>query len=170
MHLYHHEYPTPFEDVNLKAMNSIGEFLGVNIGYSDHSLGISVPIAAVALGAKIIEKHFTLDKNLEGPDHKCSLNPDELKKMVTSIRDVEKSLSGDGNKEPSKSEKVNIDIARKSLHINTTLKQGETLKEEHIICLRPGDGISPMNIDQVLGLKIKKDLNSFTKLQITDLI
>ena len=164
------EYPTPFEDVNLKAMNSIGEFLGVNIGYSDHSLGISVPIAAVALGAKIIEKHFTLDKNLEGPDHKCSLNPDELKKMVTSIRDVEKSLSGDGNKEPSKSEKVNIDIARKSLHINTTLKQGETLKEEHIICLRPGDGISPMNIDQVLGLKIKKDLNSFTKLQITDLI
>ena len=164
------EYPTPFEDVNLKAMNSIGEFLGVNIGYSDHSLGISVPIAAVALGAKIIEKHFTLDKNLEGPDHRCSLNPDELKIMVSSIRNIEKSLLGNGIKEPSKSEKVNIDIARKSLHINTTLKQGETLKEEHIICLRPGDGISPMNIDQILGLKIKKDLNSFTKLQITDLI
>ena len=164
------EYPTPFEDVNLKAMNSIGEFLGINIGYSDHSLGISVPIAAVALGAKIIEKHFTLDKNLEGPDHKCSLNPDELKMMVSSIRNIEQSLLGNGIKEPSKSEKVNIDIARKSLHINTTLKQGETLKEEHIICLRPGDGISPMNIDQVLGLKIKKDLDSFTKLQITDLI
>tara|TARA_B110000259_G_scaffold169523_1_gene199524 strand:+ start:424 stop:1446 length:1023 start_codon:yes stop_codon:yes gene_type:complete len=164
------EYPTPFEDVNLKAMNSIGEFLGVNIGYSDHSLGISVPIAAVALGAKIIEKHFTLDKNLEGPDHRCSLNPDELKIMVSSIRNIEKSLLGNGIKEPSKSEKVNIDIARKSLHINTNLKQGETLKEEHIICLRPGDGISPMNIDQILGLKIKKDLNSFTKLQITDLI
>ena len=164
------EYPTPFEDVNLKAMNSIGEFLGVNIGYSDHSLGISVPIAAVALGAKIIEKHFTLDKNLEGPDHKCSLNPDELKIMVSSIRNIEQSLLGTGIKEPSKSEKVNIDIARKSLHINTNLKQGETLKEEHIICLRPGDGISPMIIDQILGLKIKKDLNSFTKLQITDLI
>tara|TARA_B110000211_G_scaffold218424_1_gene263227 strand:+ start:1011 stop:2033 length:1023 start_codon:yes stop_codon:yes gene_type:complete len=164
------EYPTPFEDVNLKAMNSIGEFLGVNIGYSDHSLGISVPIAAVALGAKIIEKHFTLDKNLEGPDHKCSLNPDELKIMVSSIRNIEQSLLGTGIKEPSKSEKVNIDIARKSLHINTNLKQGETLKEEHIICLRPGDGISPMIIDQILGLKIKKDLNSFTKLKITDLI
>ena len=99
------EYPSPFQDVNLKAMNSIQEFFGVNIGYSDHTLGIEVSIAAVALGARVIEKHFTLDKNLDGPDHKCSLNTDELKKMVSSIRNVEKSLSGDRNKEPSKSEK-----------------------------------------------------------------
>lgn len=164
------EYPTPFEDVNLKAMNSIHELLGVNIGYSDHTLGIEVPIAAVAMGAKVIEKHFTLDKNLDGPDHKSSLNPNELKKMVSSIRNIEKSLSGHGRKEPSKSEKKNIDIARKSLHINTSLKSGETLKEEHIICLRPGNGISPMDIEKIIGLKVKNNLDPYSKLTLTDLI
>lgn len=164
------EYPTPYTDVNLKAMNFIHESLGVNIGYSDHTLGIEVPIAAVAMGARVIEKHFTLDKNLDGPDHKSSLNPYELKKMVSSIRNIEKSLSGHGRKEPSKSEKKNINIARKSLHVNTSLKIGQTLKEEHIICLRPGDGISPMDIDKVIGLKVKNNLDPYSKLLITDLI
>lgn len=164
------EYPTPYLDINLKAMNSIGDFYGVNIGYSDHSLGIEVPIAAVALGAKVIEKHFTLDKNLDGPDHKCSLNPDELKRMVSSIRNIEEALSGNGIKEPSESEQKNIDIARKSLHINTRILQGEIIKKEHIICLRPGDGISPMNINKIIGLKAKKDLKPFTKLSKSDLI
>ena len=164
------EYPTPFRDINLKAMNSIGDINGVNIGYSDHSLGIVVPIAAVALGAKVIEKHFTLDKNLDGPDHKCSLNPDELKRMVSSIRNIEEALSGNGEKIPSESEKKNIEIARKSVHINTSILQGETIKKEHIICLRPGDGISPMNINKVIGLKAKKDLKPFTKLSKSDLI
>jgi len=164
------EYPTPYRDINLKAMNSIGNIYGVNIGYSDHSLGIEVPIAAVALGAKVIEKHFTLDKNLDGPDHICSLSPDELKRMVSSIRNIEEALSGNGEKIPSESEKKNIEIARKSVHINTSIFQGETIKKEHIICLRPGDGISPMNINKVIGLKAKKDLKPFTKLSNSDLI
>jgi N-acetylneuraminate synthase/N,N'-diacetyllegionaminate synthase len=151
-------------------MNSIGNIYGVNIGYSDHSLGIEVPIAAVALGAKVIEKHFTLDKNLDGPDHICSLSPDELKRMVSSIRNIEEALSGNGEKIPSESEKKNIEIARKSVHINTSIFQGETIKKEHIICLRPGDGISPMNINKVIGLKAKKDLKPFTKLSNSDLI
>ena len=164
------EYPTPYRDINLKAMNSIGNIYGVNIGYSDHSLGIEVPIAAVALGAKVIEKHFTLDKNLDGPDHMCSLSPDELKRMVSSIRNIEEALSGNGEKTPSESEKKNIEIARKSVHINTSILRGETIKKEHIICLRPGDGISPMNINKVIGLKAKKDLKPFTKLSKSHLI
>jgi len=163
------EYPTPFEDINLKAMNSIGNHCGVKIGYSDHSLGIEVSIAAVALGAKIIEKHFTLNKNLIGPDHKSSLNPDELKNMVSCIRNIEKSLSGNAKKEPSKSEKKNIDIARKSLHINTSIFKGETINENQIVCLRPGDGISPLDINKVIGLRAKNNLKPFTKLKKSDL-
>ena len=164
------EYPTPYKDVNLKAMNSIQEFLGVNIGYSDHSLGIEVPIAAVALGAEIIEKHFTLDKNLPGPDHKCSLNPDELKLMVLSIRNTESAISGSGVKEPSKSEIKNIDIARKSLHLKNDLQQGKILSARDLISLRPGNGISPMQIEKVIGKKIKTNLKAFTKLSFSDLI
>ena len=111
------EYPTPMFDVNLKAMLALKEEFEVNIGYSDHTLGIEVPIAAVALGAKVIEKHFTLDKNMEGPDHKASLDPLELKQMVKSIRNIERALSGSGIKEASESELKNIQIARKSIHI-----------------------------------------------------
>ena len=163
------EYPTPFNDINLKAMIAIANTHNVKVGYSDHSLGIEVPIAAVALGAQVIEKHFTLDQNFEGPDHRCSLNPLELKSMVSSIRNVEESISGNGIKEPSESEKVNIDIVRKSLHLKAGLNKGEILKEEHIICLRPGNGISPMNIDDVLGLRAKKNLEPLTKLSRKDL-
>ena len=164
------EYPTPYKDVNLKAMNSIQEFLGVNIGYSDHTLGIEVPIAAVALGARVIEKHFTLDKNLPGPDHKCSLNPDELKLMVLSIRNTEAAISGSGVKEPSKSEMKNIDIARKSLHLKNDLQQGEILSARDLISLRPGNGISPMQIEKVIGKKLKANLKAFTKLSFSDLV
>lgn len=163
------EYPTPFEDINLKAMNTIKNHCGVEIGYSDHSLGIEVPIAAVALGAKVIEKHFTLNKNLVGPDHSSSLSPNELKRMVFSIRNIEKAISGSTKKEPSESEKKNIDITRKSLHINTLVSKGQVIKKEHLICLRPGDGISPMDINKVIGLKAKKELEPFTKLFYSDL-
>jgi len=145
------EYPTPMEDVNLKAMNTIGDELGVDIGYSDHTLGIEVPLAAVARGAKVIEKHFTLDRSLPGPDHRASLEPDELKAMVEGIRNIEKALSGDGSKEPSKSEKKNIDVARKSIHLNRDIKEGEVLKEDDLIPLRPGNGISPMEWESVIG-------------------
>ena len=163
------EYPTPFKDVNLKAMNSIQEDLGVDVGYSDHTLGIEVPIAAVALGARVIEKHFTLDKSLPGPDHKCSLNPDELKLMVLSIRNIEAAITGSGIKEPSKSEMKNIDIARKSLHLKNDLQQGDILSAKDLISLRPGDGISPMHIEEVIGKKMKKKLKAFTKLSFSDL-
>jgi N-acetylneuraminate synthase len=163
------EYPTPMEDVNLNAMLTIQEAFKVQIGYSDHTEGIEIPTAAVAMGAKVIEKHFTLDKNMPGPDHRASLEPDELKSMVKAIRNIEMAM-GNGIKVPSQSEQKNIIIARKSIHINTHLKKGEVLKDEHIICLRPGDGLSPMIIDKVIGLKVKKDLKPFTKLSNSDLI
>ena len=150
-------------------MNSIQEDLGVDVGYSDHTLGIEVPIAAVALGARVIEKHFTLDKSLPGPDHKCSLNPDELKLMVLSIRNIEAAITGSGIKEPSKSEMKNIDIARKSLHLKNDLQQGDILSAKDLISLRPGDGISPMHIEEVIGKKMKKKLKAFTKLSFSDL-
>ena len=158
------EYPTPMKDVNLKAMLTIKEKLGVSIGYSDHTLGIEVPIAAVAMGAQIIEKHFTLDRNMKGPDHGASLEPHELKDMVKSIRNIEKAISGNGVKEPSNSEKKNIRIARKSIHLSKDLKSGSTITEKNIIALRPGDGICPMNWEKVIGLKVNTDLNKFTKL------
>tara|TARA_Y100000310_G_C20546900_1_gene746040 strand:- start:89 stop:1102 length:1014 start_codon:yes stop_codon:yes gene_type:complete len=144
------EYPAPMDDVNLKAMRTIADELNVKVGYSDHSLGIEVPIAAVALGAKIIEKHFTLDRNMAGPDHKASLEPNELEAMVRSIRNIEKAL-GDGKKGPQHSEQKNISIARKSIIANRTIKKGEIFTENNLTVKRPGHGISPMKWDEVLG-------------------
>lgn len=159
------EYPTPFKDVNLLAMLHIKKEIGVKIGYSDHTLGIEVPIAAVALGAEIIEKHFTLDRNLPGPDHLASLEPDELKDMVNGIRNIELAISGNGIKEASESEKSNKKIARKSIHIWKNLELGHILSYNDLIMKRPGDGISPMEIDSVLGRKITKKLTEDTKLE-----
>ena len=163
------EYPTPMIDVNLKAMLTIKEKLGVSIGYSDHTLGLEVPIAAVALGAKIIEKHFTLDRSLKGPDHKASLEPNELKEMVIAIRNIEMAISGNGLKEASLSEKKNIHIARKSIHLSKDLKSGSIINEQDIISLRPGDGICTMNWENIIGKQVNKDLKKFTKLTLTDL-
>ena len=164
------EYPTPMTDVNLKAMLTLKDVFDVNIGYSDHTLGIEVPIAAVALGAKVIEKHFTLDKNMDGPDHKASLDPLELKQMVRAIRNIEKAISGNGIKEPSVSELKNIQIARKSIHTNKPLLKGELLKREDIIMIRPGDGISPMDMDSYINKKLAKDLPAGSKICKTDFI
>lgn len=151
------EYPTPMEDVNLKAMNAIGEELGVKVGYSDHTLGIEVPIAAVALGATVIEKHFTLDRNLPGPDHRASLEPEELKAMVSAIRNIEKAISGSGKKEPSTSEKKNKAIVRKSIVAAKDIKEGEVFTEDNLTIKRPAGGVSPMKWDEVIGTKAKKD-------------
>ena len=151
------EYPTPMEDVNLKAMLHIQQEVGVAIGYSDHTLGIEVPIAAVALGATVIEKHFTLDKNLPGPDHKASLEPDELKAMVSAIRNIEKAIGGSGIKEVSASEAKNKPIARKSIVASKSIKKGDFFTEENITVKRPGIGISPMQWDEVIGKTAKKD-------------
>jgi N-acetylneuraminate synthase/N,N'-diacetyllegionaminate synthase len=156
-------------DVNLKAMLALREEFDVNIGYSDHTLGIEVPIAAVALGANIIEKHFTLDKNMEGPDHKASLDPSELKQMVKSIRNIEMALSGSGIKEPSASELKNIKIARKSIHLKQSVRSGKILREEDLEMKRPGDGLSPMLIDQIVGKTTKYDLPAEHKLSLKDL-
>ncbi|MEZ0184345.1 N-acetylneuraminate synthase [Flavobacterium oncorhynchi] len=163
------EYPTPLKDVNLKAMLSIKEKFQTQIGYSDHTLGIEVPIAAVALGAKIIEKHFTLDKTLPGPDHVASLEPHELKEMVKTIRNIELAISGDGAKEPSESETKNIAIARKSIHLNKNLQKGHILTDEDLIPLRPGDGISPMEWEKVIGKKLIADKIEFDKLSFSDI-
>ncbi|HEY9261478.1 N-acetylneuraminate synthase [Chitinophaga sp.] len=152
------EYPTPMMDVNLKAMITIKEQLGVNIGYSDHTLGIEVPIAAVALGATVIEKHFTLDKTMVGPDHPASLDPIELMNMVSAIRNIEKAL-GDGVKKPSPSEAKNILIARKSIVASVEIKQGQKFSLENLGIKRPGTGISPMRWDEVLGQTANKDFS-----------
>jgi len=144
------EYPTPMEDVNLKAMLSLRDELGVAVGYSDHTLGIEIPIAAVALGATVIEKHFTLDRTLPGPDHRASLEPLELKAMVTAIRNIEKAM-GDGVKKPSPSEAKNKPIARKSIVAKKPIKKGELFSEDNLTVKRPGTGISPMEWDVVLG-------------------
>ena len=146
------EYPTPYEDVNLKAMQTLKDKFGLMVGYSDHTKGIEVPIAAVAMGATIIEKHFTLDKNMEGPDHKASLEPDELKAMVDSIRNIEKAL-GNGVKKPANSEIKNIAIARKSIVAKSDIAEGEIFTEDNITTKRPGNGISPMKWNDVLGTK-----------------
>ena len=164
------EYPTPMIDVNLKAMIALRTEFDVNIGYSDHTIGIEVPIAAVVLGANVIEKHFTLDKNMEGPDHKASLEPLELKQMVNSIRNIEKALAGTGIKEPSNSEIKNIQIARKSIHTNKELKKGHVLQKDDLIMLRPGDGISPMDIDLYLNKQIKSNLPAGHKILLTDFV
>lgn len=150
------DYPTKMEEVNLRAMNTIGNAFSVEIGYSDHTKGIEVPIAAVALGAKIIEKHFTLDRNMEGPDHKASLEPNELKNMVDSIRNIEIAL-GDGVKALTDSEKKNIKIARKSIIASTSIKSGEVFTEDNLTIKRPGTGLSPKMWDEILGKKAKKD-------------
>jgi N,N'-diacetyllegionaminate synthase len=150
------EYPTPYEDVNLLAMLTIKEAFKVKVGYSDHTLGIEIPIAAVALGASVIEKHFTLDKNMEGPDHRASLEPYELKAMIDAIRNIEKSL-GNGIKKTSKSEIKNRDIARKSIVAKREIKKGEIFTEDNITVKRPGNGISPMRWYEVLGKVASKD-------------
>ena len=152
------QYPTPFEDVNLKAMLNIGNTFGVSVGYSDHTQGIEVPIAAVALGAKVIEKHFTLDCNMEGPDHKASLEPHELKAMVSAIRNIEKAL-GNGEKCASSSETPNKAIARKSIVAKRQITKGELLTEENITVKRPGNGISPMSWNDVIGTKAIHNFN-----------
>ena len=151
------EYPTPMEDVNLKAMLHIQRELGLPIGYSDHTLGIEVPIAAVALGATVIEKHFTLDKTLPGPDHKASLEPNELKAMISAIRNIEKAIGGSGLKEVSKSEEKNKPIARKSIVAATNIKKGDIFTPENLTVKRPGTGISPMQWDEVIGKEAKRD-------------
>ena len=151
------EYPTPMEDVNLKAMLHIQRELGLPIGYSDHTLGIEVPIAAVALGATVIEKHFTLDKTLPGPDHKASLEPNELKAMVSAIRNIEKAIGGSGLKEVSKSEEKNKPIVRKSIVASTDINKGNIFTPENLTVKRPGTGISPMQWDEVIGKEAKRD-------------
>lgn len=150
------EYPTPMGDVNLHAMNAIGKAFGVAVGYSDHTLGIEVPIAAVALGATVIEKHFTLDRTLPGPDHQASLEPQELKAMVVAIRNVEAAL-GDGIKRPSRSEAQNRSIARRSLVASVGIRKGETFTPENLTVKRPGNGVSPMRWDEVMGRKAFRD-------------
>lgn len=163
------EYPTPMEDVNLHAMNSIKDEFGVSIGYSDHTLGIEVPIAAVALGARVIEKHFTLDNTLPGPDHKASLEPEALEQMVLAIRNIEKAISGDGVKKPSVSEQKNISVARKSIHLCHNLAEGHIITESDLIPLRPGDGMSPMEWTNVIGKTVTRDLMRFEKLNWSDI-
>ena len=149
-------YPTPMEDVNLNAMLTIQRKFGVDVGYSDHTLGLEVDIAAVAIGASVIEKHFTLDKSMEGPDHKASLEPEELKAMVSAIRNIEKAL-GSSEKKPSPSESVNIDVVRKSIIASASIKKGEILSDNNVTAKRPGAGISPMKWDKVIGTVASKD-------------
>lgn len=159
------EYPTPFEDVNLRAMQTMRDAFGLEVGYSDHTKGIEVPVAAVALGATVIEKHFTLDRNMEGPDHKASLEPDELAKMVSSIRNIEKAL-GKGDKIPSLSEMKNITVARKSIVAAKNIKMGELLTEENITAKRPGTGITPMKWNEVLGTRAVRDFEEDELIEI----
>lgn len=150
------QYPTPFEHVNLKAIHTIAEQTGKEVGYSDHTQGIEVPIAAVAMGATVIEKHFTLDKNMEGPDHKASLNPLELEAMVSAIRNIENAI-GTGSKEPSPSEIANKSVARKSIVASKNIKKGELLSSNNLTTKRPGNGISPMRWYDVIGTVANRD-------------
>lgn len=150
------EYPTPFDDVNLKAMQTMRDAFGLEVGYSDHTKGIEVPIAAVAMGATIIEKHFTLSCDMEGPDHKASLEPDQLTEMVRKIRNIERAL-GSGKKTPSESEKKNISVARKSIVAKKAIKSGEMFTEENIAVKRPGTGVSPMRWFEVCGMAAIRD-------------
>ena len=152
-------YPTPMEDVNLNAMLTIQKEFGIAVGYSDHTLGIEVDIAAVVLGASIIEKHFTLDKTMDGPDHEASLEPEELKVMVSSIRNIEKAL-GSSQKKPSPSESSNIKVVRKSIIANQNIKKGDLLTNKNIAVKRPGYGISPMKWEELIGTAASKDYNA----------
>lgn len=150
------DYPTAMEDVNLRAMNTIGDTLGVDIGYSDHTLGIEVPIAAVAMGAKVIEKHFTLSRTMEGPDHKASLEPQELISMARSIRNIEIALGSDV-KAPTESESKNRQVVRKSIFTSEAIEEGVCFTEENITVMRPGSGISPMKWNDIIGTKASRD-------------
>ncbi|EAL0079772.1 N,N'-diacetyllegionaminate synthase [Campylobacter lari] len=150
------EYPAPFDEVNLKAMQTLKNAFNLDVGYSDHTKGIHISLAAIALGASVIEKHFTLDKNMPGPDHKASLEPDELQELCTKIREIESAL-GDGIKQASKSERKNIEIARKSLVAKKKIKKGEIFSEENLTTKRPANGISAMRYDEYLGKKASKD-------------
>ena len=150
------QYPTPFEDANLKAMLTLKERFGLAVGYSDHTLGIEAPIAAIALGATVIEKHFTLNKSLVGPDHKASLDPQELKAMVTSIRNIEVAL-GNGIKQPSVSESMNKEVARKSIVARRNIVKGEIFTQDNLTVKRPGNGISPIKWFEVLGMSAERD-------------
>ncbi len=159
------EYPTPMQDVNLQAMQSMGLALGVEVGYSDHTVGIEVPTAAVALGATVIEKHFTLDKALPGPDHQASLEPDELKAMVSAIRNIEHAL-GDGIKRPTETERKNMQVARKSVVAARNIAAGEVFTEQNLTVKRPGIGISPMFWDEVMGQMAKRDFTQDELIEI----
>ncbi len=159
------EYPAPFEEVNLNAIDTIKNKFNCKVGYSDHTKGIVVPIAAVAKGATVIEKHFTLDKNMEGPDHKASLEPDELKEMVKSIRLIEDAM-GDGEKKVTKSEEKNKSVARKSIVAKTTIYKGDTFTEQNITVKRPGNGISPMEWFSIIGTKAVRDFGKDELIEI----
>lgn len=159
------EYPTPFEDVNLNAMRYIKSVTNRKVGYSDHTIGIEVPIAAVALGAVVIEKHFTLDKNMEGPDHSSSIEPSELKLMVKSIRNIEEAFGKD-IKKATVSEKKNILVTRKSIVAKKTIKRGEIFTENNVTVKRPGTGISPMKWYEVVGKKAKRDFKEDELIEI----
>lgn len=162
------EYPTPMTDVNLRAMNTIGQAFDVKIGYSDHTLGIEVAIAAVARGAICIEKHFTLDRNMEGPDHRASLEPEELKAMVKAIRNIELAL-GSTVKKPSESEAKNINIARKSIHLAKSLPAGHVLTKEDIAIKRPGNGLASIHLPLIIGRALKTNLKIEHQLSFVDL-
>jgi N,N'-diacetyllegionaminate synthase len=153
------EYPCPIDEVNLRAMQTIHAAFGVKVGYSDHTQGIEVPIAAVAMGATVIEKHFTLDRKMDGPDHKASLEPNEIKAMVLAIRHIERAL-GDGVKKSSKSEQKNISVARKSIFASRPIKMGETFSSNNLIVKRPGNGISPMRWDEIVGNKATRNFSA----------
>jgi N,N'-diacetyllegionaminate synthase len=159
------EYPTPYKDVNLNAMKTIQSEFDVPVGYSDHTRGIEIPIAAVAMGASVIEKHFTLDRNMKGPDHKASLEPDELKAMVSAIRDVEVAL-GNGDKKPAESEKKNMAIVRKSIIAKCNIKIGDIFTEDNLTVKRPGNGISPMKWFELIGQTATRDFEEDELIEI----
>lgn len=159
------EYPTPYKDVNLRAMITLREKFGVKVGFSDHTAGIHIPVAAAAMGATIVEKHFTLDRNMIGPDHKASLEPEELKNMIRHIRDIEIAL-GDGEKIPTNSERKNINIVRKSIVAKKSIKVGENFNETNITVKRPGDGINPMNWFEVIGKTAPRDFQEDELIEI----
>lgn len=159
------DYPTIYEDVNLNAMLQLKNKFGCKVGYSDHTLGIEVPIAATALGATVIEKHFTLSRNMSGPDHRASLEPDELKSMVESIRNTQKAM-GDGIKTPKDSEMLNISIARKSIVAKKQIRKGDIFTVENLTTKRPGDGMSPMRWNEVIGTKAIRDFNEDEMIEI----
>ena len=152
------EYPAPYDSVNLQAMHTLKKDFGYDVGYSDHTNGIEIPVAAVAMGATIIEKHFTLDHNMEGPDHKASLEPEELRNMIRAIRNVEKAF-GNGKKEPSKAEKRNIPIVRKSIVAASYIKKGDVFSDRNLTTKRPGKGTSPMLWERIVGTIAKRDYN-----------